>query len=293
MSQDDSILKAEPTAESAQSILRELSVSTTSTCGVIRGGAPAELVSASKELCAKHIGQICDLHFFEGHEAESGESVADQFERQLGKCLGNEAEWYSLAIKFVHNLLAMYPRNAIAGSEKNLYYLRVQVNVPEACVKHHDDHVGIRAVTALCGESTVVIPAPHTNWEHWDKTGGRLPLPEFDINGDDDEEDEVEYDREETNKLIQDFNATMCSPENEFQAPTGDVLLLKGAKLTQRPCIHRAPYSADLYIDEEAEKMPEAQRMLVTLDYIPPRDLERFIVLYAEDDDEDYEDEDC
>ena len=281
---DDSILMAEPTVKSAQSMLRELSTSTTTSCGVIRGGASKELLSASEALCAKYCGQIADLHFWEGYEAEEGETVKKQFERQLKDCFGGEnSKWFSLAIKFVHNLLAMYPRDAIPNTKKNLYYLRVQVNVPEACVKFHDDNVAVRAVTALCGESTVVSPGTNTNWKYWDETGGRLPLP--------DEDEDEEDDEEDTKKLIKDFNVQICSPENEYHAPTGDTLLLKGAGLTKRPCIHRAPYSADLSdVSGESEEEPEAQRLLVTLDYISRSEADKFIAMHEEqEDDEDDE----
>lgn len=107
---------------------------------------------------------------------------------------------------------------------------KVELNEPGACTKFHDDMVDVRLVTTLVGDGTVISDNTGVNWDYYDECGGRLP------DGTLDGRDFLDAVREWNGRVVA-SGELACSP--------GDVGVMKGGKMTTRPCLHRAPYSAD------------------------------------------------
>jgi hypothetical protein len=239
------------------------------------------LLAASAQLCAAAEADetLLDLHYWEGYEAKANEEVTAQFVRQLSEDLTDPTDtgvhaaasaWLPLAHSFVRGLLAMY-NGSLVAAERRLFYLRVQINSGNACIKFHDDFVTVRMVSALCGDSTVVAPPAATDWRLWKKTNGQLAMTDL--------SSEVER-----QTAVLRFNEQVCPPDREVRPPAGDVLLLKGGKLTTRPCVHRAPYSADTSC---CQACSPNHRLLITLDYITLEECSNFIDMHAQNDEDD------
>lgn len=266
----DSALFARPTASSARAVMRRLVASSTENCGVVRGAASPQLLAASASLCAAS-GPL-DLHYWQGYETEQTDvDVAAQFARQLAKDIEEEklgavaSHWLPMVQEFITaRLLRMYDCEAVSAAAEErglLFYLRLQINSRQACIKFHDDYVGVRMVAALCGEPTVVAPAASVAWDFWEQSGGQLTMAEL---------------KEGARKrLVLAFNRRVCPKQAELQPAVGDVLLMKGGLLAGRPCVHRAPYSAD----DGSEEVPA--RLLVTLDCISKAECQDLIDMYA------------
>ena len=229
-----SVLVARPTLASSQSIMRQLvdvkSFIVVGCRGALCGHArPAG--RRSRKLCAMLSSAQLNLHFWESYGAEPGESARTQFARQLrgaveqtlpGRAL---TSWFEQMDDLVAALLSMFaPGGVIPGSDGHLFYLRLQANVGGACIKYHDDYVGVRAVVALCGDSTVVAPAHCVDWQFWDASGGEIQLSPL----------ASEHARQQA---IMAFNERVCAQQAELQPKTGDFLLMRGGALAERPCI--------------------------------------------------------
>eukprot|EP00045_Choanoeca_perplexa_P017922 m.271972 g.271972 ORF g.271972 m.271972 type:complete len:329 (-) comp17673_c0_seq26:8-994(-) len=272
------LLTARPTIASAHNVMKRLVASPQDSCAIIKNTASADLLQLSEALCAGC--NPLDLHYWQGYEALTAEPVEVQFCRQLADDLEGEAPaevlaaWLPKVQTYIKKYLAMFDSSALPSKE-DLFYLRVQVNQGNACIKYHDDFVTVRMVTTLCGEPTVVAPHSCVNWEFWHQTGGQLPMGSQD-------EDAARR------SLIIEFNEHVCSRQNEVAPQQGDVLLMKGGALAgKQPCVHRAPYTADSCSRDGATPF----RLLLALDYVSKEECLDFISMYTPCCDESHDDE--
>ena len=182
------------------------------TCAVIKRAGNQNFIQSSQQFCDSV--EVLDVNLFEGFEAHEGETVEEQFIRQLNEDLSEEKNsdlWLPQASHFISTLLQTYQRSSIPQVTNHKYHLRMQINLSDACIKFHDDFVGIRATVALCGDTTVVAPASKVNWEFWDATGGQL--------------------RQAKVATVHEFNEHVCKSEEEYAPQVGDILLMKGGGL--------------------------------------------------------------
>eukprot|EP01147_Barroeca_monosierra_P006217 gene6217-7427_t len=280
--------------EAGLNVFQQLLTQSSCTCGIIsREILDYQSVEGSlefesmrnwlhSELCAHGEQASCELHFWEGIESLPGESVQAQFIRQVADDLRDlkqslpgsiEEDERSIASfqSFVQTLMKVYDYESlqsVSGGEPRVLYLKIQINQNGACTKFHDDFVSVRLVTSLVGDPTVIATPKHVDWAYWDSTGGALP------------ESMRSESPEAARAAICTFNNRVCDSSFEVHPETGDILFLKGGALTKRPCIHRAPYSAD------RDGADPPQRFLVTLDFITleQRDDLMSMVLDASDD---------
>mmetsp|Transcript_68920 Transcript_68920/g.165414 ORF Transcript_68920/g.165414 Transcript_68920/m.165414 type:complete len:305 (+) Transcript_68920:110-1024(+) len=266
--------------EEARALMRRLAqADCPSTCAVVRALASPELLTASRRLCEAAPDTYIDMNFWQGHLAQPDEPVLDQFLRQLGEDLDDLGEaavkWLSSASGFMETLLEMYDRDCLVVGSPNRFHLRVQLNMSDACDKFHDDKVAVRYVTTLCGDSTVVAPDDRVDWAYWKQTGGQVVFT--DNHG-------SSSDADANRRVLLGFNGRICPPEAELHPSEGDLLMLKGGELApERPCVHRAPYSAGI----DSEEMEVPPRLLITLDHISPEACDMMIAMDAENNEED------
>lgn len=56
------------------------------------------------------------------------------------------------------------------------FLLKIEINFPGACIKLHCDSSGVRFVTSMTGDGTVVADGEVLNWDAWKACDGLLPL---------------------------------------------------------------------------------------------------------------------
>lgn len=227
--------------------------------------------------------QLC---YYEGHRAEPGECWAQQLQRQLeedfqecGQALVEEgaveqgteiANGSPSAVKALFMLLQRSMRlhescTKADHPEKMLWKVKIEVNQDGACTKYHDDLIDVRFAMTLTGHGTVLADNTQVDWDYYQSCEGLIPEMA---------ENEA-LAPEEARGVIQTWNQRIS--KNEVTAEPGDLAVMKGGKLTERPCLHRAPYSAG----EDLEPV----RLLITLDRIPQSELSQFVDLDFGDDD--------
>ena len=253
---------------------------------VLKGFAGEDLLSWAQELCALGEPVADQLCYYEGHNAEPGESFDQQLQRQLkddlrecGQALleegavqkGSEiAKGSSSAAEKLFQLLQrlMKLHESCVGGEDVRWKIKLELNQNGACTKYHDDLMEVRIALTLVGEGTVLADNAQVDRDFYKSCDGVISALA----------ENPEASASEARGMIEAWNQRVCT--GEFALSPGDVVLMKGGRLTEQPCLHRAPYSA-------GEGM-EAVRFLITMDRIPEAELQQFVDMdFGEEDIED------
>lgn len=236
----------------------------------------------ASHLCSLGEKASDDLRYWEGHEALGGETFAAQLRRQLWEDFEHmrdvlvseegvdaaEAELVTNAkqqerlVLLIENAMHLYASASGGGagcaSDGLFWSVKLEINASSACVKFHDDFVSLRLVTALVGDGTVLAPDDAVDWKVY-KQG----LPE-EVQG----EGEIGIDQ------FKAWNLGVVT--QDFPTSAGDAVLMKGGQSTaSRPCLHRAPYSADC-------GSGCSQRLLITVERISADDKAAFVAMFDE-----------
>ena len=244
--------------------------------GFINKSDHAALLSWAEEFCAlgEHVkGQLC---YYQGHFAKPGESFTQQLQRKLeedfkerGQALieqgvlneGTEiAKGSAFAARALFQMLEQLMRLhelCVAGSQDLRWKIKIEINQNCACTKYHDDAVEVRFATTLAGDGTVLSENAQVDWDFYQACGGIIPELAESPNAS----------AEIVHRIVETWNQRVCKGCLETQA--GDVVMMKGGKLTKFPCLHRAPYSAS--------EGRNPSRFLITVDHIPADDLQEFV----------------
>jgi len=239
----------------------------------------------SKDLLA-WAGQLCSigepvkdqLIYYEGHEAEPGESFSQQLRRQLeadllqcGKALLEDglieptseiANGSSTAVNGLGNLLQRLMQlyescTEVDGREDLRWKIKMELNQDGGCIKYHDDLIDIRFAMTLVGDGTVLADNTKLDWNFYESCGGIIPdLQEHD-----------DLAAADARNVVHTWNQRVS--KGELTTEPGDLTIMKGGRLTTWPCLHRAPYSAGEGL--------EPIRLLITMDRIPQEELQQFV----------------
>ena len=230
---------------------------------VTRDGALAEW---AKELCTALQPAGFSISVYEGVDCEPGESFAAQVRKALQDKIGKlnapvlAADTATAGLEAVATLMermVAFHVAAVPYSEQELpdmrFMVKIEVNRDGACVKFHDDMVDVRVVTTLVGDGTVISDNTGVDWEFYGNCDGQL-LHDTKAG-------------KNFSDVVREWNSQVVST-GELSCAPGDVGVMKGGLLTNRPCLHRAPYSADC-----GSSLP---RFLVTLERMNSDTVEQF-----------------
>jgi hypothetical protein len=249
-----------------------------------------DLLVWARKLCK--IGEPVkdELVYYEGYEAVSGESFGQQLQRQLAEDLlecgealledgliesnSDLANGSPSAVKDLQMLLEQLMQlhescfgKEVEGRENLLWKVKVELNQDGGCTKFHDDGVDVRFVMTLSGDGTVLADSTQLDWDFYNSSQGRVPALQ----------ENPDLPCAEARDAIQAWNQQVSM--GEITTEPGDLTMIKGRRLTKRPCVHRAPYSAG----QDMEPI----RLLITIDRIPPDELQHFVDLdFGEEDSE-------
>ena len=219
----------------------------------------------------------------EGFAAQLRRELRDKFRRLTGLGVAEDKMNGGLETlaKAIERMTALHAA-ALPYDEQTLpdmrFRAKIEVNFDGACVKFHDDMVDVRLVTTLVGDGTVIADNTGVDWRYYFKCGGFLP-----------DDAQVGRKRKNFSDVIREWNGRVVA-SGEIACTPGDVGLMKGGKMTDRPCLHRAPYSAD-----EGSELP---RFLLTVERLESDTVQQFIEMEedcsdsggeSEDEDEDEE----
>lgn len=229
--------------------------------------------------------QLC---YYEGHRAEPGETFAQQLKRQLeddfyecGRALVEEhsveqateiANGSLSAVKALFKVLQRCMQlhescTKTDSAEQKRWKIKIEVNQDGACTKYHDDFVEVRLAMTLTGHGTVLADNDHVDWNFYKSCEGIIQ----------DLAENEDLAPEDARSAIQTWNQRISKAE--VTTEPGDLAIMKGGKLTEWPCLHRAPYSAGEGL--------EPVRLLITLDHLPEDELRQFVDMdFGDDDDE-------
>jgi len=283
-------------ADSAESLAKKI-MCTPDLSGVVLKGfardacSNEDLLAWAKKLCS--IGEPVQdqLCYYEGYKAKDGESFCQQLQRQLeadfqeaGQALVQQglvpksSEFASGSPSAVKSLFKLLQRTMqlhescteVDGRQDLRWKIKVELNQDGACIKYHDDLVKIRFAMTLAGDGTVLADNTGVDWDFYDSCEGRITaLGEALAENEDLAPDHVR-------NIIQTWNERVS--KGEVKTEPGDLAIMKGGRLTKRPCLHRAPYCA-------AEGV-QTVRLLITVDRIPKDEMQEFIDMeFADADD--------
>lgn len=260
-------------------------------CIVTGFGADVGLRDWCQHVCSLGAVVKTQLCYWEGHESKPGETFHDHLFRKLcadfADAYNNVVEdgvqqqtasilMDSGRVQELHKciLQAMELHDIVLGNDGHeqcecssglLWMIKIGINEENACVKFHDDFVKLRLVFTMEGDGTVVAPGPATDWGFWQSSGGLMKPQKANFR-----------------KRLKLWNHRVC-PE-EIETKTGDLLMMKGGRSTTRPCVHRAPYSAEVW---KKSNSGNVCRFLVTIERVSPEDRDKSIELFhAESTDE-------
>merc|ERR1711957_1130404 len=114
----------------------------------------------------------------------------------------------------------------------------------------------------LAGQGTVLAQQSKVNWDFFESCEGMIPALQ-----------DENLSPTKARRIIQTWNQRIC--KSEVTTNAGDLVVMKGRKLSSRPCLHRAPYCA-------GEGM-QPMRLLITLDHIPQDELQVLIDMAMDD----------
>ena len=214
---------------------------------------------------------IYNIRLSSGLNCDPDESFAAQVRREMQQKIGGldvqgkvtaEATSTTLAAvaKVIESITQLHGAAVPHGYRQPdmQFKTKIELNQGGACIKYHDDFVDVRLVTTLVGDGTVLADNTEVDCSYYDKSGGHLPAGADDDSGRD------------FSDTVREWNARVVPSGELACAPGGgDVGVMKGGMLTKRPCLHRAPYSAD----SEAKKLP---RFLVTVERLPADMVQEF-----------------
>lgn len=186
---------------------------------------------------------------FVEEESNFQEQVSKQLWDSLQRTQGEaflDKETHELLCNYIEALVRLYSAAdpTVSAKDDSKWYLAISINSPDACTKFHDDNLRLRCVATLHGDGTVLGHNESVNWKMY-KNG----LSHDDI--------------EDPSKLAA-WNRQVV--EKERPTNPGDMVLMKGGKACDSPCLHRAPYSASPL------EPSDSRRMLITLERIPAKD---------------------
>lgn len=229
----------------------------------------------AKEFCALGEPVADQLCYYEGYKAQAGETFEQQLKRQLvedmkecGQALADDkvvkqgtemARGSPAAVEQLLELLTRLMRlhQQCCGEEDLRWKVKIQINQNGACTKFHDDLVEVRLAMALTGDGTVLADNRQVDWDFYTSCEGVIPALQ----------QKPDASAQEASVMVEEWNQRLC--KEEFVLNAGDVAVMKGGKLTDHPCLHRAPYSAG----EDTEPV----RLLINVDRIPQDELQQFI----------------
>jgi len=247
--------------------------------GFVNKAEHSGLLSWAEEFCALGEAVKDQLCYYEGHEANDGEAFSQQLQRQLKEDFQQGAATLvqdgaiaadteigrgsPSGVKALNDLLERLMRlheSCTAAREPNLRWkIKVEINQSGACTKFHDDAVEARLAMTLVGESTVLADNSKVNWGFYESCEGIIPALA----------ENPDASAEVAHGLIQEWNGRVSG--GEIATDAGDVAVMKGGRLTKRPILHRAPYSAG--------EGRDPARLLITVDHIPEDELKEFVIL--------------
>ncbi|CAE6926486.1 unnamed protein product [Symbiodinium sp. CCMP2592] len=245
-----------------------------------------ELLEWAKEYCSMGDSVKDSLCYYEGYQGKAGESFHQQLQRQLaedfeesGQALLEQGEveadsaiakGSSLAVRRMLELLQqlMQLHEACTKSEKGSptdlrWKVKIEVNENGACTKFHDDLVEVRFAMTLAGDGRVLADNIAVDWDFYESCNGVISSVD-----DKPEDGAGEADVPgHAHGRIHAWNQRVC--KSELATEPGDVSIMKGGRLTRRPCLHRAPYSTDVGL--------KPARLLITLDRLSRDELQEFV----------------
>lgn len=243
------------------------------------------LLSWAQDFCAlgEHVkGQLC---YYEGHLAKPGESFPQQLQQKLetdftrrGQALVERgvlkenteiAKGSPFAVQALFQMFQELMRlhePCMEEGQDLRWKIKVEINQNCACTKYHDDSVKVRFAMTLAGDGTVLADNAQVDWNYYEACEGIIP--ELAENPD--------AKAEAAHRIIETWNERVCKGYTETQP--GDVVIMKGGKLTKFPCLHRAPYSAG--------EGRNPARFLITIDHIPADELQEFVDMDLVDDED-------
>lgn len=237
-----------------------------------------DLLAWAQKLCS--IGEPVkdQLVYYEGHEAENGESFPQQLQRQLkfdllqcGEALVEEgviepgselANGSPAAAQELGKLLVLMMQlheacTEAVGREELRWKIKIELNQDGACTKYHDDLIDVRFAMTLAGDGTVLADNAQLDWDFYESSEGLIPAMQ----------ENPSLAAAEAHNVIQIWNTHVS--KGEIPTSPGDLTIMKGGRLTKHPCLHRAPYSAGEGL--------EPARLLITMDRIPQEELQQFV----------------
>eukprot|EP00928_Gymnodinium_smaydae_P064516 TRINITY_DN47819_c0_g1_i1.p1 TRINITY_DN47819_c0_g1~~TRINITY_DN47819_c0_g1_i1.p1 ORF type:complete len:740 (+),score=142.84 TRINITY_DN47819_c0_g1_i1:56-2221(+) len=241
------------------------------------------LLGWANRLCCLGAKAAKELRYWEGHKACDGEAFVVQLRRQLQEdfktmhrevvtekgvdvaqadMLTDEKDLNRL-VALVERMMRLYDSagggvEGDRGAEDLFWSVKFDINAASACVKFHDDNVKLRLVSTLVGDGTVLASNDTVDWGVYEGSAPKATLGE-----------------EVSKEQIKIWNGRVASAD--FPTKPGDVVLMKGGKNKRiRPCLHRAPYSADACCGDHSK------RLLITVERICLEDKKSFIELFGE-----------
>jgi len=218
-----------------------------------------DLLAWAEKFCSDGGESVQDqLCYYEGFQAKPGESFSQQLQRQLEEDFrefGSPTVVNAL-FKLLQRSMQLHESCREASSQEGLRWrINIEVNVDGACTKYHDDLVEVRFAMTLAGEGTVLAQQSQADWHFYESCEGLIAALQ-----------DEDLDPSQASSIIQAWNQRIC--KSEVATQPGDLVVMKGGKLTKRPCLHRAPYCA-------GEGM-QPTRLLITLEHIPRDELQTF-----------------
>jgi len=217
-----------------------------------------ELLAWAEHFCSGGESVKNQLSFYEGFRAKPGESFSQQLQRQLEegfRDFGSPTVVNAL-YKLLQRSMQLHESCREAGDQEGLRWrINIEVNGDGACTKYHDDHLEVRFTMTLAGQGTVLAQQSQADFDFYESCEGVIA-----------ELQDEDLTPAQASSIIQTWNQRIC--KSEVTTHPGDLVVMKGGKLTKRPCLHRAPYCA-------GEGM-NPTRLLITLEHIPQDELQTF-----------------
>jgi len=211
------------------------------------------LLEWARELCTHGKDVKGKLKYYEGREAQEGESFIEQLRRQIHDNLSFASErlieevgveaakaervadpaMLGILLQQIEYMMQLYKEASEYWSDEDFWFVSLEINErgPNADF-HHDSFYNMALVSTLVGDGLVLANNNAVDWSAYDQGP-----PEF--------------------MPSQEWNPKIVSTEHP--ASTGDVVLMRGGKSkAPRPCVYRLPYF----------KAGSQERLVITIDRI-------------------------
>lgn len=243
-----------------------------------------QLRSWAEALCAQGEKAQDELMYWENYLGKDGETVKEQFSRQIREDFGNmcqqlieagcceaeaaqatSSEAQDELCELVKHLLDLMPAEsdpATSSAEKRFFALQIDVN-QQGCIKFHDGRrfTTLRIQVPLHGAGPVLAAPEDVDWEFWEAEGGLLGFAQ-----DDEEDTDL--------SAVEEWNKKVC--KSEMWTSAGDLILLKGGELP-RPVLQRFPAPS-------AEQLESGSHhsLLITLDHVTEEVKDQLIEMHMD-----------